>query len=544
MAPWLRSHTSMTRQVQKRPSEPCTAASASVSSASSVSSALWDVIITHGFSPAIARITPPPRKKYPRSVSEWTESSSSQHLPLRTLAKLACVSREASIAVRAIFKTTKTIKIQRIFLKGSSAGIVYQDERISALARNLTDTDAFANVMEVDISDRVCTEVGLSALLQAIESGALKHLTHLNLGINPISTDGIRELIRVAEGGALAQLSVLKLDYIDMDDEGVRLLGQAGERGAFGQVTELSLESNEEFGVDGVRALAQSIQRGAFAQLTSLNLSGTKVCAIGFRELAEAAEHNLAQLKVLNLRGCGIYESQWPDDGSDPDTDELNFFNAMQAMKRGAFAGLTSLMIDSNDVDSTGVQMLVDAIEEGALSKLTELHVSYTSNDNLIDNSNQIWLAVAGALERGRLPHLEKFSGGWWCESEILSDCTDMLARDIASLIGKHGTWSTGDESTDKELVTRVHRAHELQLRLSDARRQRLSDLTREGREMDAAIRRLSLRRSVRETLQPYVSPTDSLWWERKYVPLQTKFFNALLSIRSLIYSYRTCNNL
>ena len=465
-------------------------------------------------------------------MSEWTESSSSQHLPLRTLAKLACVSREASIAVRAIFKTTKTIKIQRIFLKGSSAGIVYQDERISALARNLIDTDAFANVTEVDISDSICTEVGLSALLQAIESGALKHLTHLNLGINPISTDGIRELIRVAEGGALVQLSVLKLDYIDVDDEGVRLLGQAGERGAFGQVTELSLESNEEFGVDGVRALAQSIQRGAFAQLTSLNLSGTKVCAIGFRELAEAAEHNLAQLKVLNLRSCGIYESHIEPD----DTDFHNFFNAMQAMKRGAFAELTSLMIDSNDIDSAGVQMLVDAIEEGALSKLTELHVSYTSNDNLIDNSNQIWLAVAGALERGRLPHLEKFSGGWWCEVEILSDCTVMLAIDIASLIGKHGK-STLDESTDKELVTRVHRAHELQLRLSDARRQRLSDLRRERREMDAALRRLSLRRSVRETLQSYVSPTDSLWWERKYVPLQIKEFNAYLSIRSLIYN-------
>ncbi|XRB01968.1 hypothetical protein NFJ02_13g13210 [Pycnococcus provasolii] len=485
----------MTRpcQVQKRSSEPCTAASVS-----SVSSALWDVIISHG-------------------------GFSCTPLAFRTLATLACVSREASTAVRAVFKTTKTLKIGP-----SMADFRFQDEKLCALARTLINTDAFANVTEVDVSDNVLTDDGVSALLQAIESGALKHLTHLDLGINVISTDGIRELIRVAEGGALAQLSVLKLDNIGVDDEGVRLLGQAGERGVFGQVTVLSLGWNVEFGVDGARALAHSIQRGAFPQLTGLDLSGTKVCAIGFRELAEAAEHNLAQLKILGLDSCDIYESHIEPD----DTDFHNFFNAMQAMKRGAFAELTSLNIDSCDIDSTGVQMLVDAIDEGALSKLTELHVSSTG----VDNSSQIWLAVAGALERGRLPHLKKFSGGYSCDSEILSDCTVMLARDIASLIKKHGK-STLDESTGEELFTRVHRAHELQLRLSDARQQRLSDLRWERREQEAALRRLSLRRSVRETLQSYVSPIDSLWWERKYVPLQTKFFNAYLSIRSLIYN-------
>ncbi|XRB14287.1 hypothetical protein RI054_08g41260 [Pseudoscourfieldia marina] len=456
MAPWLRSQT-QTQSKTKR----LVGASPS-SSSSSASERIWDVIITHAY-------------------------GSSTPLAFRTLATLACVSREASTAVRAIFKTTKTLKIE--------PSTDFQDERICALARTLIDTDAFANVTEVDVSENVCTDDGVSTLLQAIESGALKHLTHLNLGINPISTDGIRELIRVAEGGALAQLSVLKLDYIDVDDEGVRLLGQAGERGVFGQVTVLSLESNEEFGVDGVRALAQSIQRGAFAQLTTLSLSGTKVCAIGFRELAEAAEHNLAQLKVLNLRFCDIYESHiQPDDGSDPDTDELNFFNATQAMKRGAFAELTSPTIGSDTIDSTGVQMLVHAIDEGALTKLTELSVfsSYSSDSH-------IWLAVAGALERGRLPHLKKFWGGCFCRREILSECTMMLGRDVAS---SHEKLFESRPDIDESIM----------------------------KEMRAGIER------AKQYSSTVISPNDRRW-KRKAVSLQMKLFDVLLSIRSLVYS-------
>ena len=466
--PWLRSQTKRTRHASLG------ASSASESCFVSVSSAIWDVIITHG-------------------------GLSSTPLAFRTLAKLACVSREASTAVRAVFKTTKTLKIE--------PSTDFQDEKLCALARTLINTDAFANVTEVDVSYDVCTDDGVSALLQAIESGALKHLTHLNLGINPISTDGIRELIRVAEGGALAQLSVLKLDNIDVNDEGVRLLGQAGERGVFGQVTVLGLGRNEEFGVDGVRALAQSIQRGAFAQLTGLDLSGTKVCAIGFRELAEAAEHNLAQLKILGLDSCDIYESHiQPDDGSDPGTDDLNFFNAMQAMKRGAFAQLISLGIGSTILDSYGVQMLVDAIEEGALTKLTELRVSSTG----YDNANQIWLAVAGALERGRLPHLNHFFGG--VTSDILSECSVMLGRDVARCIDKLFESRPGlYESIEKEL------------------RAKFNILNGIGSFMTYVRNMID-----RVNSDSSATPDDHRW---TVASLRNKIFHVLLPIRSLIYS-------
>jgi Ran GTPase-activating protein (RanGAP) involved in mRNA processing and transport len=121
-------------------------------------------------------------------------------------------------------------------------------------------------------------------------------LKRLDVGWNPITDVGV---VHLTLGSSSCGLTELKLHYTGMTDEGVRALVSALEQGALRTLSCLQLSDNEGIADAGAIFLAASIEKGHLKELESLNLVRTGIHTKGATALARAVVVHCPKLRRL-----------------------------------------------------------------------------------------------------------------------------------------------------------------------------------------------------------------------------------------------------
>lgn len=116
-------------------------------------------------------------------------------------------------------------------------------------------------------------DAGLSALANAMLSGALRKLVELRLRQNRIGDEGMKAFSSAMATGALANLTRLHLAENQIGDAGMKAFSDAIRSGALGSLKILWLYNNE-IGDAGMSALAGACASGALPKLEFVTVWG------------------------------------------------------------------------------------------------------------------------------------------------------------------------------------------------------------------------------------------------------------------------------